>query len=150
MYPHLIEVHSKTGTPATLNIDHIVGFCADHTGSVITTSGVKVEQDFCSETYDEVKQLIFEAGCIITKADPRLDTTHPLTMEDLKDMTGEPVWNSNNGEWYLVNCVDIYQFDEGEEGQIAVCLASKAFSELLYNVDHLKMFPLYRMKGETK
>ena len=54
------------------------------------------------ESYDDIKQLIHDSGILIHRADPRLDETHSLTMEDLKEMIGEPVWNSNTGKWTLV------------------------------------------------
>ena len=88
------------------------------------------------ESYDELKALITESGCLIHKADPRLDMTHPLTMDDLKDMSGEPVWNSNLNVWLLVKeCSDMY-----------VDLLWTSGNTSSWDEEELKSFPLYRMR----
>lgn len=81
MYPHLIEVHSH-GNLLSVNIDHIamIGEKVIHLDCPIddTAHWTFYETD---ESYHELKALIRDAGCQITKADPRLDMTTPLTMD---------------------------------------------------------------------
>lgn len=135
MYPHFIEVHTKEdGIALTINIDHIVGFGPNGKKATILTSdngrwGVR-------ESYEEVKQMIEGSGCLIQMGDPRLDTSHPLTMLDLRGMIGEPVWDNNQHRWLLVECgsLEIMSFlDHTGHGYDA-------------RPDDLIKCPLYRMK----
>ena len=126
-----IELHDGM-QPISINVDSIEWF-ADETISM-HNSEIKV-----IESYDEIKQLILDAGVLIHKADPRLDTTTPLTMEDLKNMIGEPVWNSNALKWGLLTKQDGSYFLLYPTGQM-----------WLFTVNDLIKFPLYRMKKETK
>ena len=132
MYPKFIELHWH-GQPASINIDAI---------SIIKdfefkdTSGCEYSVD---ESYDDLKRMITDAGCIIAKADPRLDKGE-LTKEDIKAMDiGEPVWNSNTRKWYLISgwsdlergfLVTLTRFDEAN----------------YYDESDLQKYPLYRMK----
>lgn len=36
------------------------------------------------------------------KADPRLDTSHPLTYDEMREMPGQPVWHSNTDQWAII------------------------------------------------
>ena len=129
-----IELHTKKDSlPVSVNVENIVAF--ENGDIALREIGIiKV-----TESYDEVKTLIKDAGVLIHKADPRLDMTTPLTMEDLRDMEGEPVWNSNTGIWYLVHrCVNnekIIVWAVLPDGQFKVMTA-----------DDLIKFPLYRMR----
>ena len=142
MMSKFIEVHGKdNGMPISVNVENIVAF---EPGDIaLRTVGIlKI-----AESYDELKQLILDAGVLIHKADPRLDTTTPLTLEDLKNMIGEPVWNSNSGKWGIVetlckwndseeSILILHENDENDEGVEHIWMESK---------DLIK-FPLYRMR----
>lgn len=130
MMSKFIEVHGKgNGMPISVNVEHVVAF---ETGDIaLQTVGIlKI-----AESYDEIKQLILDAGVLIHKADPRLDTTTPLTLEDLKNMEGEPVWNSNALKWGLLTKQDGSYFLLYPTGQM-----------WLFTVNDLIKFPLYRMR----
>lgn len=136
MYPHLIEVHHRylgdgDKTKCTVNIDHIVCF----EGSVIYTNQKENPMILVAESYDELKALIHDAGCIIAKKDPRLDDS-PLTMEQLQKMIGEPVWNSNSRKWYIIHSV----------GNTVAMANPSEQSMLVYIKSDLSKYPLYRMK----
>ena len=94
MYPHLIEVHGEDGTVCAVNIDHIVAF-ADR--RLLMSN--RDEQYSVQESYDELKKLVRDAGCIIQKKDPRLDDK-PMEWEDFIGQNGEIFWNSNTLDWY--------------------------------------------------
>ena len=135
--PHMIEVHDleEEQSEICINIDNIINYHVDSSGSTIieVTDGSYYS---VKETYEEIKQLMKDAGCSITKPDPRLDHTHPLTINDLKDMVDEPVWNSNLSVWMLV-----YSCNEKEVG-----LALSTGFAGHYNAEELVKYPLYRMK----
>ena len=134
MYPHFITVHDNdNGEPFLVNIDHIVSVGKE--GMILT--GVSTAIALATvESFDELKQLVADAGCHIEKADPRLNTKQPLTMEELRQMVGEPVWNSNTRSWGLV--CDYY--DE------TVAIKPPRGASYDYDADDLVKFPLYRMK----
>ena len=134
MYPHFITVHDNdNGEPFLVNIDHIVSVGKE--GMILT--GVPTAIVLATvESFDELKQLVADAGCHIEKADPRLNTKQPLTMEELRQMVGEPVWNSNTRSWGLV--CDYY--DE------TVAIKPPRGASYDYDADDLVKFPLYRMK----
>ena len=134
MYPHFITVHDNdNGEPFLVNIDHIVSVGKE--GMILT--GVPTAIALATvESFDELKQLVADAGCHIEKADPRLNTAKPLTMEELRQMVGEPVWNSNTRSWGLV--CDYY--DE------TVAIKPPRGASYDYDADDLVKFPLYRMK----
>ena len=101
MYPHFIEIHHK-GRPITINIDTITHIWEQN----VTTRVINLVTGYCDadESYDDIKNMIRSAGCAIQKQDPRLDTSVPLSMDELcvLSMVGQPVWNSNRLEWMLV------------------------------------------------
>ena len=134
MYPHFITVHDNdNGEPFLVNIDHIVSVGKE--GMILT--GVPAAIALATvESFDELKQLVADAGCHIEKADPRLNTAKPLTMDELRQMVGEPVWNSNTRSWGLV--CDYY--DE------TVAIKPPRGASYDYDADDLVKFPLYRMK----
>lgn len=134
MYPHFITVHdNENGEPFLVNIDHIVSVWKE--GMILT--GVPTAIALATvESFDELKQLVADAGCHIEKADPRLSTKQPLTMDELRQMVGEPVWNSNTRSWGLV--CDYY--DE------TVAIKPPRGASYDYDADDLVKFPLYRMK----
>lgn len=137
MYPHFIEVHAKKDEAImSINIDNIVGFGETGENSTIITSDNG--RWVIRESYDELKQLITKSGASIQMGDPRLDTSHPLTMKELKRMIGEPIWNSNARCWMLV----------GEDRGQAVMLTYNAGNVIDYTEDDLIKYPLYRMKVE--
>lgn len=136
MYPHFVEIHPKncetqsgwTDSGVLVNVDHIIEIWEQY---VNTTDDL-----YCvHETYDELKELIRSAGCHIEKGDPRLDQTKPLTMQDLKHMIGEPVWNSNTRKWELV-------WDFGADG---IVMTRDCGSDYEYDESELIRTPLYRM-----
>lgn len=137
MYPHFIEVHAKKDEAImSINIDNIVGFGETGENSTIITSDNG--RWVIRESYDKLKQLITNSGASIQMGDPRLDTSHPLTMKELKRMIGEPIWNSNARCWMLV----------GEDIGQAVMLTYNAGNSIDYTEDDLIKYPLYRMKVE--
>ena len=142
MYPHFIEITPKvTGGKVSVNIDNIVMF---GDGQVVYTNMRMIsEYDAfrCTESYEEIKKLIEASGCQITKSDPRLDTSKPLTMSDFDSMIGEPVWNSNLREWALVT--EQVKSDDGYE-----FVSFKAYKNggYEYDEDDIEKYPMYRMK----
>lgn len=129
MMSKFIELHDGM-QPISINVDSIEWF-ADETISM-HNSEIKV-----IESYEEIKQLILDAGVLIHKADPRLDTTIPLTLEDLKNMIGEPVWNSNTLKWELV-----WYYGDAKE----IIFTRDCGADYEYNADDLIKTPLYRMR----
>ena len=135
MYPKFIEVHEKeTGDFLSVNIDHITLFGE---GIMLNTSPNPYALKTV-ESYDELKSLITDVGCLIHKRDPRLDLISPLTMEDLKYMIGEPVWNSNINVWMLVKDVS--------DTWVKMLWTSGNVSE--YTEDELIKYPVYRMRRD--
>ena len=133
-----IELHDKdTDMKMSFNVDNVTVFCEQ----VIETEREGFE---VAESYEEIKQLIHDVGVLIHKPDPRLDMTTPLTMEDLRDMEGEPVWNSNNGKWYLM-----LKVRDDLDPKLAVVQDSDAKIEV-FSPEELIKFPLYRMKQEIE
>ena len=131
MYSKFIEVHDGL-QPMSVNVDQIDWF-ADETISL------RSEEVRVYESYDEIKALVEETGSLIHKADPRLDTSTPLTFEDMRGMVGQPVWNSNFDEWGLVI--------EQEFSDMITVLYDE--DKQNYCVRDLIAFPFYRMKQET-
>ena len=144
MYPKFIELHGDvTDQALSANVEHIVMF----SDGVIVLSNEPMSKEgkafHVTETYDELKTLIRDCGCLIHKADPRLDTEHPLTMYDLKDMLGEPVWNSNTGKWALVR--NYIEVPEPDGVDVSFLLDAADNSTGMAAGDLIKT-PLYRMK----
>ena len=136
MMSKFIEVHGKdNGMPVSVNVENIVAF---EPGDIaLQTVGIlKI-----TESYDEIKQLILDAGVLIHKPDPRLNLTKPLSIEDLSGMIGEPVWNSNTLKWELV-----WYFGDARE----IIFTRDCSADYEYDADDLIKTPLYRMKMETK
>ena len=133
-----IELHDKdTDMKMSFNVDNITVFC----DQVIETEREGFE---VAESYEEIKQLIHDVGVLIHKPDPRLNLTKPLTMDDLRNMIGEPIWNSNNGKWYLM-----LKVREDLDPELAVVQDSDAKIEV-FSPEELIKFPLYRMNQEIK
>jgi len=135
-----IELHDTAVSELiSLNVENIcyINAYVDPDGMVTTAIGTTDGSlHVVSETYDEVKQMIKDSGIHIQKADPRLDTSHPLTMDDLQEMVGEPVWNSNLNVWLLVkSCSDLYVELIWTTGDVSA-----------WGKSDLTQFPLYRMK----
>lgn len=139
MYPKFIEVHAaEDGITVSINVENVIGFGRsgkDRGCFRMTDNSMRQTR----ETYDELKALIKDCGCLIHKADPRLNMEHPLTMEDLKTMVGEPVWNSNSGKWGLVK----------EVREDDVTLVYQAADWVIVGPEWLNKFPLYRMKADS-
>jgi len=131
MMSKFIELHDGL-QPISINVDSIEWF-AEETISM-HNSETKV-----IESYDEIKQLIKDAGVLIHKADPRLDVTHPLTMADLKEMIGEPVWNSNSLKWMIMQA-----FVDSDHP--AIWLVKPDSQLYAMTAEDLTKYPLYRMK----
>ena len=140
MYPHFIEVHDIEDEQdiIAINIDNISNFHVDDDGMTVIRT-IDNKYYFISETYDELKQLITDAGCLIQMGDPRLDTKHSLTMEELSKMIGEPVWNSNNGQWLIM----AHYLDDKENPWAG--LYNKNGYRVGFSEDDLIRTPLYRM-----
>ena len=139
MYPKFIEVTRRESNEIWKSSIHIaqIVFFEDHT--VWCTSSDVDENNgmiLVEESYDELKALITDCGCLIHKADPRLDLTHPLTLDDLQSMIGEPVWNSNIDVWMLVKDVS--------DTWVKMLWTSGNISE--YTEDELISYPVYRMR----
>ena len=143
MYPHMIEVHLKQDCdPMFLNIDQIVRVYPYGENAMIDMLSMSFST---RESYDEIKALIRGAGCLIHKADPRLENK-PLTMHDLQGMLGEPVWNSNTGKWTLVqNYIEASEPDGIDGIDVAFLLDAGDNSTGVTAGDLIKT-PLYRMK----
>ena len=131
MYPKFIEVHEK-GKAISINIEHLVAF----SDRIFHLSNNAESNYRCDESYDDMKAIITDCGCLIHKADPRLDMTHPLTLDDLQSMIGEPVWNSNIDVWMLVKDVT--------DTWVKMLWTSGNISE--YTEDELIAYPVYRMR----
>lgn len=134
MYPHFMEVHDGSEV-MIVNIDKI---------GIIRDSEIMVEHPVrwmsVDESYEELKQMIDDAGCSIVKADPRLDNK-PLTMDDLRKMIGEPVWNCNRRQWALV-----VEYITIEDGCDFVTFRPYKDISYEYGEDDLIKYPMYRMK----
>jgi len=142
MYPHFIEVHAHqlNDKLVSINIDHIIGFCGTSRGTgIITATDERIQQTETKESYDELKQLIEGAGALINKGDPRIDTEHRLTMEQIRKLLGEPVWNSNLGSWALV-----HYYDPDTD---RIQLLNSAGKIYVMDEEELVRYPLYRMIG---
>lgn len=129
MYPRFIELHGDD-EKFSVNVDAIQCF----SGNCVIMRSSEVYET--KESYDKLKQLITDSGCLIQKADPRVDTTHQLTMHDLKHMIGEPVWNSNSRCWMLVS----------EDRGLAVKLIYNHGDGPDFVEEDLIKYPLYRMR----
>jgi hypothetical protein len=143
MMSKFIELHdNETKSPISININNIADFHVDYDGQ--TAVDVGRDAYLVAESYDEIKNLIKDAGVLIHKADPRLNLTTPLTMDDLREMIGEPIWNSNNGKWYLM-----LKVREDLDPELAVVQDSDAKIDV-FSPEELIKFPLYRMKQEAE
>lgn len=139
MYPHFIEIHAREdGAELMINIDNIIGL-GGGTHDRIAIRMIDNSRWIPRETYDEVKKLIEDAGALINKGDPRIDTKHRLTMDQIRKMLGEPVWNSNLGSWALVHYYD------PDRDQIQ--LLNSAGKIYVMDEEELIRYPLYRMIG---
>ena len=141
MYPHFIEINNTDlGGKNIVNIESIAYVCGDDEAQIILNIADRDDNTIdCSESYEDVKKLIEGSGCLIHMGDPRLDNK-PLTMADLKDMVGQPVWDSNRNVWYLFKT-----FDEDGQAYFTDVFGNTGIAE---NENVLIKFPLYRMKKE--
>ena len=137
MYPKFIEVHWNT-IPVSYNVENISWFGDKFLYIVGQDTALDVD-----ESYEKIKALIKDSGCLLHRADPRLDTEHPLTMNDLRTMVGEPVWNSNTGKWTLVrNYIEALEPD----GIDVAFLLDAADNSTGMTAGDLIKTPLYRIK----
>ena len=136
MEPKFIELHDReTGDLFSINIQHIVS-CGKK-GVILT--GIPTDIALATvESYDDIKQLIHDSGILIHRADPRLNTERELTFAELREMIGEPVWNSNLLRWELVKKAD--------DLYITTCSTGQYDSH--YDENDLIKTPLYRMRRE--
>ena len=136
-----IELHDSDDMQEEhlVNVKNIVSVHVDDEG--VTVVEVSNGNYFLvKETYDDMKKLIQDNGFLINRADPRLDTSHPLTMADLQEMVGDPVWYSNLNVWLLVKDVsDLYAKLVLPSGDVST-----------WNADEIQKFPLYRMKQDDR
>ena len=132
MYPHFIEVHDE-GEPLSININSI---------AIIIDNSVMVENPLrwqpVDETYEQLKELIESSGCLINTGDPRLDNK-PLTIDDLRNMIGEPVWSPNAKCWCLV-------YDDCSDDPKNLKLVNRHGLIIGVAEEGLIKFPMYRMK----
>ena len=132
MYPHFIEVHDE-GEPLSININSI---------AIIIDNSVMVENPLrwqpVDETYEQLKELIESSGCLINTGDPRLDNK-PLTIDDLRNMIGEPVWSPNAKCWCLV-------YDDCSDDPKNLKLLNRHGLIIGVTEEGLIKFPMYRMK----
>ena len=147
MYPHFIEVHDirKPEDAMLINIKaikHIYFEPETNSGAISLVDKVFVPT---KESYDELKELIRSVGCHIEKGDPRIDQSRPLTMTDLKDMVGQPVWDSNTDTWLLV-----YEGDwtyTPDPDRVCVRVVNRyGCNKIWLSEKDLIAKPLYRMK----
>ena len=142
MMSKFIELHFPIEDKVFFNVEDILCFFTRDDDTII-----RAKDGNCyavTESFDEVKVLIKDAGILIHKPDPRLNLTTPLTMDDLREMIGEPVWNSNNGKWYLM-----LKVREDLDPVLAVMQDYDAKIDV-FSPDELIKFPLYRMKQEAE
>lgn len=137
MYPKFIELHDKdSGNRFSVNVENIAVVGEKGTMLALPSDVMNLET---VESYEEIKTIITDSGCLIKKADPRLDTEHRLTLADLRGMIGEPVWMSSTNEWRLVvSCDDQH-----------VRLRRHGGSVLASDENDLASYPLYRMKKDV-
>ena len=132
MYPHFIEGHDE-GEPLSININSI---------AIIIDNSVMVENPLrwqpVDETYEQLKELIESSGCLINTGDPRLDNK-PLTIDDLRNMIGEPVWSPNAKCWCLV-------YDDCSDDPKNLKLVNRHGLIIGVTEEGLIKFPMYRMK----
>lgn len=145
MYPFFIEVHDgklEKKSPMLINIDNIE-VAYEYNGKMFITT--QNGDAWCvEESLDNIKTLLKDAGCQIEKGDPRLDTSKPLTMEDLKNMLGQPVWNSNTGKWGLVR----NYIEAGADGVDVAFYLDAADNNTPVTENDLIAKPLYRMRTQ--
>ena len=142
MMSKFIELHFPIEDKVFFNVEDILCFFTRDDDTII-----RAKDGNCyavTESYDELKAIIKDAGVLIHKPDPRLNLTKPLTMDDLREMIGEPVWNSNNGKWYLM-----LKVREDLDPVLAVMQDYDA-SIIVASSEELIKFPLYRMKQEAE
>ena len=142
MMSKFIELHFPIEDKVFFNVEDILCFFTRDDDTII-----RAKDGNCyavTESYDEIKQLIHDVGVLIHKPDPRLNLTTPLTMDDLREMIGEPVWNSNNGKWYLM-----LKVRDDLDPELAVVQDSDAKIEV-FSPEELIKFPLYRMNQEIE
>lgn len=147
MYPHFIEVHDvSTGSEQLVHIDTIEGIFVEMVAPEVFATHIDLVDGDCyqvTESYDDLKQLIRDCGCAITKADPRLDMSIPLSMDDLckPKMIGEPVFNSNTRAWMLVA-------DSALDNSSWVDLVDHAGKIVRFGPHDVVKYPLYRMRKD--
>lgn len=76
MYPKFIEVHEVDGDVMSLNVDHIVRF---RDGMIVDSSMDPGRALVVLESYDDIKQLITDCGCLIYKHGMPYGTIKPST-----------------------------------------------------------------------
>lgn len=138
MDPKFIELHNGKMV-VSVNIQHIVMVRDYDSGGVVDMTDSNAYH--VAESYDEIKQLIKESGILIHKADPRLDTSHPLTYDEMREMPGQPVWHSNTDQWALI----------AEEPQYADRITVRHADGTYSNIsrEDTTAKPWYRMKQQT-
>lgn len=137
MESKFIELH-QSGGRKLLNVDKLVAVVDTSDNlyeSAVLLLGSTIPRGF-DESYDEIKQLIHDSGILIHRADPRLNTERELTFAELREMIGEPVWNSNLLRWELVK----------EAGDLYITTCSTGQYDSYYDEGDLIKTPLYRMK----
>ena len=142
MMSKFIELHFPIEGKVSFNVEDILCFLERDDDTII-----RAKDGNCyavTESYEELKQLIHDAGCLIHKPDPRLNLTSPVTMDDLREMIGEPVWNSNNNQWLIMA-----HYLDTKENPIAG-LYNKNGYLVEFTADDLIRTPLYCMKQEVK
>lgn len=147
MYPKWIEVHELNDIRypdnhlVSVNVDNIT-FFSDKTIFIPMPDDNGYYTINVTESYDELKQLITDAGYAIHKADPRLDTTHPLTMAELKSMIGEPVWSAYAMKWLLVESYI-------DADKPVIWLVKPDSQLLVMSAEDLEKYPVYRMQEKS-
>lgn len=140
-----IELHDTAVSELlSVNVENIcyINAYVDPDGMVTTAVGTNDGSlHVVSESYDEVKQMIKDSGILIHKADPRIDTAHPLTYDEMLSMPGQPVWHSNTGQWALI----------AEEPQYADRITVRHADGTYSNISREDTVakPWYRMKQQT-
>ena len=134
MYPKFIEIHERTGDPTQINVEHIVAIV----DNIITLSNNWTT--VTKESYTELSKLITDAGCNITRKDPRVDP-EPLTVEDFREMAGQPVWDVSKQKWWLV-----YEVTSNHNQIIGVTIHDVDYESIFVDAEDLIHYPLYRMK----
>ena len=136
MNQKFIEVHMDD-MPVSFNVKHIVGYVEHGLIMVYDEPGKATTID---ESYGEIRKLIQDAGCAISRKDPRIDPA-ALTLEDFREMIGQPVWSVYHQQWFFAA-----EYTTCDHQIINVVLHDINGETMTVEAEDLIHQPMYRMK----